>query len=56
MLGVRATKIEQYNMDQQCAIKFCMKLGEGTKQTFDKVIQVFDKDAMTRLLVFLCYK
>ncbi|KAL4083830.1 hypothetical protein QTP88_029146 [Uroleucon formosanum] len=53
---VRVTKIELRNIEQWYAIKFCVKLGESAKETFDKIVKVFGDEAMSRAQVFRWHK
>jgi hypothetical protein len=53
---VRVTKMERYNIEQRYAIKFCVKLGESAKETFDKIVKVFGDEAMSRAQVFRWHK
>lgn len=53
---VCVTKMERRNIEQRYAIKFCVKLGESAKETFDKIVKVFGDEAMSRAQVFQWHK
>jgi len=44
--------MEQRNLEQRCAIKFCAKLGEIATETYEKVLKVYGSDALSRIQVF----
>lgn len=54
--GVSVTKMERRNIDQRYAIKFCVKLGESAKETFDEIVKVFGDEAMSRAQVSRWHK
>lgn len=39
-------KVERYNIEQRYVIKFCVKLEESAKVSFDKVIKVFGDEVV----------
>jgi len=43
--------MEQRNLEQRCAIKFCAKLGETATETYEKVLKVYGSDALSRIQV-----
>ena len=47
-LSVCVTEMEERNFEQQCAIKFCVKLGETGIETFNKMKQAYEKHALLR--------
>ena len=53
---VCVTEMEERNFEQQCAIKFCVKLGETGIETFNKLKQVNGEHALSRSQVFKWYK
>ena len=48
--------MEEHNFEQQCAIKFCVKLGETGIETFNKLKQAYWEHALSRSQVFKWYK
>lgn len=44
--------MEERNLEQRCAIKFCAKLGETATETYEKVLKVYGSDALSRSQVF----
>jgi len=48
--------MEKTNYKQQCAIKFCVKLGENSIETFNKLKQAYGEHALSRLQMFKWYK
>jgi len=48
--------MEEHNFEQRCAIKFCVKLGETSTETFNKLKQAYGKHALLRSQVFKWYK
>ena len=48
--------MEECNFEQRCAIKFCVKLGETSIETFNKLKQVYGEHALLRSQVFKWYK
>jgi len=48
--------MEEHNFEQQCVIKFCVKLGETGTETFNKLKQAYVEHALSRLQVFKWYK
>ena len=55
-LCVCVTEMEERNIEQQCAIKFCVKLGETSIETFNKLKQAYGEHALSRSQVFKWYK
>jgi len=47
---------ETENFEQQCAIKFCAKLGGTGIETFNKLKQAYGEHALSRTQVFKWYK
>lgn len=48
--------MENRNLEQRVAIKFCAKLGESGTETYSKLVKVFGGDALSRSQVFLWHK
>jgi uncharacterized protein YktA (UPF0223 family) len=48
--------MEERNFEQRCAIKFCVKLGETSIETFNKLKQAYGEQALSRSQVFKSYK
>jgi len=48
--------MEERNFEQQCAVKFCVKLGETGIETFNKPKQAYGEHALSRSQVFKWYK
>ena len=48
--------MEERNFEQRCAIKFCVKLGETSIETFDKLKEAYGEHALSRSQVFKWYK
>jgi len=48
--------MEERNFEQQCAIKFCVKLGQTGIETFNKLKQAYGEHALSRSQVFKWYK
>jgi uncharacterized cysteine cluster protein YcgN (CxxCxxCC family) len=48
--------MKERNFEQQCANKFCVKLGETGIETFNKLKQAYGKHALSRSQVFKWYK
>jgi len=53
---VCVTEVEERNFEQQCAIKFCVKLEETGIETFNKLKQAYGEHALSRSQVFKWYK
>ena len=49
-------EMEERNFEQQCAIKFCVKLWEAGIETFSKLNQAYGEHALSRSQVFKWYK
>jgi transposase len=52
MFCYSVTKMENNNLEQIHAVKFCFKLGEGAKDTYDKIQKAFGNDSVSRAQVF----
>jgi len=48
--------MEDRNLEQRCAIKFCVKLGETGIETFNKPKQAYGEHALSKSQVFKWYK
>lgn len=48
--------MEQRNIEQRYAIKFCVKLGDSVMETYDKLVKVFGDEALSRAQVFRWHK
>ena len=48
--------MEQRNLEQRCAIKFCVKLGESASVTFEKLKQAYGEHSLSRAQVFRWHK
>ena len=48
--------MEERNFEQRCAIKFCVKLGETSIETFNKLKQAYGEHALSRSQVFKWFK
>jgi len=48
--------MEERNFEQRCAIKFCVKLGETSIETFNKPKQAYGVHALLRSQVFKWFK
>ena len=48
--------MEERNFEQQCANKFCVKLGEFGIETFNKLKQAYGEHALSRSQVFKWFK
>ncbi|KAL4126973.1 hypothetical protein QTP88_011171 [Uroleucon formosanum] len=44
--------MEQRNIEQRYAIKFCVKLGDSVAETYDKLVKVFGDEALSRAQAF----
>ena len=44
--------MEERNFEQQCAVKFCVKLGETGIEAFNKLKQAYGEHALSRSQVF----
>lgn len=53
---VLVTKMEERNLEQRVAIKFCAKLGETGKETYSKILKVYGSASLSRAQVFLWHK
>jgi hypothetical protein len=40
------------NLEQRHAIKFCVKLGEGATETYEKIQKTFGNDSLSRAQAF----
>ncbi|XP_025408966.1 protein GVQW3-like [Sipha flava] len=48
--------MEQRNIEQRYAIKFCVKLGDSVMKTYGKLVKVFGDEALSRAQVFRWHK
>ncbi|GFU66188.1 protein GVQW3 [Trichonephila clavipes] len=48
--------MEQRNLEQRCAIKFCVKLGESASVTFEKLKQTYGELFLSRSQEFRWHK
>jgi len=48
--------MEKRNLEQRCAIKFCVKFNENATETYEKLRRAYREHALTRTQVFRCYK
>jgi transposase len=48
--------MENNNLEQRYAIKFCVKLGEGATDTYDKIQKACGNDSVSRAQVFRWHK
>lgn len=48
--------MEQRNLEQRCAIKFCVKLGESASVTYEKLKHAYGKHSLSRAQVFRWHK
>ena len=44
--------MEKRNLEQRCAIKFCVKLHESATETYEKVKRAYGEHALSRTQVF----
>jgi len=44
--------MENQNLEQRCAIKFCVKLNENAKETYEKLKRAYGEHALSRTQVF----
>jgi len=49
-------EMEERNFEQQCAMKFSVKLGETGIETFNKLKQAYGEHALSRSQVFKWFK
>jgi hypothetical protein len=47
--------MEQHNVKQRCAIKFYVKLGETSIESFNKLKQAYGEHALSRSQVFKAF-
>jgi hypothetical protein len=50
------TKLENNNLGQRYAIKFCVRLGEGATDTYGNIQKAFGNDFLSRAQVFRWHK
>jgi hypothetical protein len=50
------TKWEKNNLEQYYVIKFCIKLGEGTTDIYEKIQKTFGNDSLSCTRVFWWHK
>jgi len=48
--------MEKRNLEQRCAIKFCVKLNEKATETYEKLRRAYGEHALSRTQVFRCHK
>jgi hypothetical protein len=48
--------MEKRNLEQRCAIKFCVKLNENTTETYEKLKRAYGEHALSMTQVFGWYK
>ena len=48
--------MKQHNLEQLCAIKFCVKLGESACVTFEMLKQAYGEHSLSRAQVLRCHK
>jgi hypothetical protein len=48
MFCYSVTNLENNNLEQHYAIKFCVKLGEGATDTHEKIKKTFGNDSLSR--------
>jgi hypothetical protein len=46
------TKMEEKNLKQCYAIKFCVKLGDGATDTYEKIHKAFGNDSVLLAQIF----
>ena len=46
------TKMDQQKFEQNCAIKFCVKLGEFTTVTYEKLRMAYGEHSLSRAQMF----
>ena len=49
-------KMEKRNLEQCCAIKFCVKLNENATETYEKLKRAYGEHAVLRAQVFRWHK
>jgi hypothetical protein len=49
---VTETKMGKNNLEQRYAIKFCVRLGEGAADTYEKIQKTFGNDSLSRAQAF----
>jgi hypothetical protein len=48
--------MEKQNLEQSCAIKFCVKLNENATETYEKLKRAYREHALSRTQVFRWHK
>ena len=48
--------MEKQNLEQRCAIKFCVKLNENATETYEKLRRAYGEHAISRTQVFRWHK
>jgi len=48
--------MEKRNLEQRCAIKFCVKLNENATETYEKLRRAYGEHALSRTQVFRWHK
>ena len=49
-------KMDQQKFEKRCAIKFCVKLGESTTVTYEKLQTAYGEHSLSRAQVFRWHK
>jgi len=49
-------KMEKQNLEQCCAMKFCVKLNENATESYEKLKRAYGEHAVSRTQVFRCHK
>jgi hypothetical protein len=55
MFGYSVTKVEK-NLEQRYAIKFCVKMREGTANTYEKVQKASGNDSLSHACISLAQR
>jgi hypothetical protein len=48
--------MEKRNLEQRCAIKFCVKLNENATETYEKLRRAYGEHALSRAQIFRWHK
>jgi hypothetical protein len=56
MFCYSVTKVGKNNLEQYYAIKFCVELGEGAIDTYEKIQKAFGTDSLSRAQLFRWHK
>jgi len=49
-------KMDRQKFEQRCAIKFCVKLGESSTVTYEKLQRAYGEHSLSRAQVFRWHK